>query len=149
MTQIKPTTVPFTLLLLFAAGCGSGHPELGRVTGTVNYLGKPLPQGTIILEPVGGRPATGRILDGEIIEVTTYRPGDGATLGKHQVAIQSVQKPMATHTPANPVDADAQAALRSMETESLLPPKFGDPARSGLSAEIESGDNQLTFDLGD
>ena len=115
-------------------GCGRAGPALGPVEGTVTYKGQPLEQGEIVFHPEKGRPAHGRIEDGRITQVTTLRSGDGATAGPNRVAIQSVQR----STDIN------------VQSQSLIPRRYADPARSGLSAQIKQGEtNELTFELSD
>lgn len=125
------------------AGCNS-NPETGRVTGTVTYKGQPLESGSIIFETQGARPAVGQIVNGKIVEVTTYQPGDGVPLGVHQVAIQSVTAAEGVAT-QNPGDNAAGAGY--MRSESLIPAIYGDPQQSGLTAEIKPGVNELHFEL--
>ena len=74
--------------LVTFAGCGRSdrHP-LGSVAGTVRYQGQPLASGTIIFEVAGARPANGTIVDGKIVEVTTYAPQDGAPVGDARIAV--------------------------------------------------------------
>lgn len=118
-------------------GCGGAQSQqspLGKVTGTVEYNGKPLPQGTIAFISEKARPASGKIKDGQIIEVTTYTSDDGAPIGKHKVTITAVDNP----------NADMYT-----KTKSLIPVKYNDPNKSGLTAEIKTGDNALKFDLKD
>jgi hypothetical protein len=125
------------LAVIAFSGCGgeqSVHVPLGKVTGTVTYNDKPLAQGTITILPANGRPASGQIKDGKIIDVTTYdKTGDGAPLGTHPVAIRAVE---------NTTDMYAKP-------KSLVPAKYGDTKTSGLSAEIKSGENTLEFKLKD
>jgi len=126
---------------VLSAGCGSG---LGQVTGKVYYDGKPLKQGSIRFETTGARPATGNIVDGEIVEVMTLKPGDGVPLGSHKVAVFSLD-PGTGGGPKNPGDPSAGPA--AMMTASLIPAVYNDPAKSGLTAEIKSGPNEVRFDL--
>jgi len=113
------------------AGCGGGGPELVPVKGTVKYKGQPLPTGSITFHPAKGRPATGTIKDGAIQDVTTVTAGDGATAGTAKVTVQ-----------ANSGGGDMYAPRKS-----LIPDKYGDPEKSGLTAEIKAGGGDLAFDL--
>lgn len=131
------------LPLFLLAGCGG--PNLAKVTGTVTYDDKPLAQGTIHFETPGARPATGKIVDGKIVEVTTYTTGDGVPVGSHKVAIYSLEGGGAGGA-KNPGDASAGPA--AMQTTSLIPTKYNDPEKSGLTAEVKSGGaNELKFEL--
>ena len=139
---LAPLTLTLTLL-----GCNSDRPSLAKVSGRVTLDDKPLPKGTIIFEPTGQRSAVGRIEDGAIVELTTYDPGDGATLGHHSVAISSTGE--AAGGPAevvHPGEAKKPSA-NYMSGTSLIPTRYNDPATSGLSAEIEPGKNSVEFRL--
>ena len=127
---------------LLLSGC-NGSPATVPVTGTVTYQGKPLESGTIIFESPGSRPATGKIVDGKITDVTTYEPGDGAPVGKHQVAIQAVTEAGS----AVAADPSQGTGTGYMQSTSLIPTAYGDPATSGLTAETKPGMNELSFEL--
>ena len=137
----------FVLLLICAAyltGCGSGRVAVAPVKGTVTLDGKPLANGTIAFESTGQRPATGRIEKGEIVEVTTYQTGDGAPLGKHQVAVWASEEAASAVT-ANP--GEGKIGANYMSGKSLVPAMYNDPNTSGLTAEIKRGENTLAFEL--
>lgn len=102
------------------------------MTGSVVYNGKPLAQGTIIFEPTTGRPANGEIKDGKILNVTTFDPGDGAVIGTHRVAIQAAGS------------GDMYAPQKE-----LIPQRYTSIDKSGLTAGIKAGENDLTFTLTD
>jgi hypothetical protein len=112
------------------AGCG-GDAGLGTVTGKVTFNNQPLVSGTITFLPANGRPAHGKIKDGEILDVTTYRPNDGAVLGSHKVLIQSVHNPDDMYAPR----------------KSLIAEKYGDLKLSDLTAEIKPGSNEVKFNV--
>lgn len=125
------------LVLATLPGCGaSDRAETVPVTGTVTYNGAPLEHGTVIFYPADGRPAYGKIAKGSLTDVTTYEPADGAVPGAHRVVVQSTDKA---------ADADPMAAGKS-----LIPERYGDPEKSGLTAEIEPGKaNEITLELKD
>src|SRR5262245_5688563 len=116
-----------TLLALAAcvalAGC-SDRPKMAKVKGTVTLDGKPLPTGTITFEAKGKRPATGKVVNGEITEVTTYEVGDGAPVGEHRVAVTANAEP-ASAVVANPGDAKAPKG-DYMVGKSLIPAAYND-----------------------
>ncbi len=112
---------------------GDGGPSLGQVSGSVTYKGQPLSQGEISFFPTNGRPAFGKIVDGKIVEATFVATNDGVPVGTHQVSIQSM------------TNADDMYA----EQKSLIPKRYGDPATSGLTAEVQKGQNDLSFELVD
>lgn len=125
------------LALAIFPGCGSSdREETAPVTGTVTYNGAPLEQGTVIFYPATGRPAYGKIANGSLTDVTTYESADGAIPGAHKIAVQSTD---------NAADADPMAAGKS-----LIPERYSDPEKSGLTAEIESGkENEIKLELKD
>lgn len=137
------TAIALTLLPLLN-GC-SGKAPLAKVKGTVTLNGQPLAKGTIIFETPGQRPATGRIENGEIVEVTCYATGDGVPVGSHKVAIAATEE-AASAVVENPGQAKAPGA-NYMSGKSLIPTRYNDPTTSGLTAEIKRGENVLEFKL--
>jgi hypothetical protein len=140
MTMRATRLALLPLLAALVAGCGS---NMAQVTGTVTYDGKPLSQGTIIFETTGARPATGKIVEGKVVEVMTRYPGDGAPVGSHKVAIHAVETSKSAVT-ANPGE---KTSVESMTVKSLIPPQYNDPATSGLTAELKPGPNEVKFEL--
>ena len=124
----------FCAVLGMCVGCNRGRASLAPVTGTIEYNGKPLEQGMIVFYPAEGRSATGIIEDGEITEVSTYDPGDGAPLGHVKVVVTSVDRP----------DADMYTPKKS-----LIPVKYTQLQTTTLEADIERGKNVLEFQLTD
>jgi hypothetical protein len=126
----------FVALMAAIAGCDGQGAGLASVKGTVTYQGRPLEEGRIVFQPPQGRPSSGAIKAGQIVEVTTFKLGDGAPAGPVKVAIQA--------TKPDPKDPTGMATI------SLLPTKYADPASSGLTATLERGKpNELTFSLSD
>ncbi len=121
------------------AGCGSGGPVMGRVSGTVSYQGKPIPKGSITFVPTDGtRPsATGTIENGAYTLQTT-EPGDGAVVGGYKVAVSDIDaNALNTALPGMPVQAP----------KSAIPKKYGDANASGLTADVQSGSQTKNFEL--
>lgn len=137
------------LLVVLAAavccGCGTNRPELAAVEGVVSLDGRPLRRGTVTFESPGRRPATARVEDGRIVEATTYRPGDGVPTGEHRVAVTAREEaPVAA--PVNPGVAKALPA-QAMAGRLLVPPRYTDPATSGLTVKIAGGRNHIELAL--
>jgi hypothetical protein len=125
-------------LLVFLLGCGDANgPELTPVSGKVYFHGQPLTQGTIVFVPDESRGSTGPLARADVQPDGSYhlRTDDatGAVAGWHRVTIAAV---------APPVNG-AKTAPRP-----ILPDKYREPARSGLSCEITAGhDNAVNFRL--
>jgi len=142
-----PRACAVVVLCALAAGC-SDRPKLAKVKATVTLDGKPLAYGTVTLEAKGLRPATGKIVNGEVVEFTTYDQGDGASVGSHRVAVTANAEPGPAVT-ANPGDAPKGGEPKSdyMSGKSLIPAAYNNPDTSGLTAEVKSGENALEFKL--
>lgn len=145
---MRPCALLLALLIcpLTLTGC-SDKPKMAKVKGTVTLDGKPLPFGTVTFEAKGLRSATGKIVNGEITEVTTYDPGDGAPVGSHRIAVTANAEP-GSAVQANPGDPPAKAPKGDyMSGKSLIPSAYNDPATSGLTADITSGENNVELKL--
>jgi hypothetical protein len=126
----------FLALLLASLGCEKTVPaqKRAKVTGSVNYDGKPLVSGNITFDLKNGEPpASFGIVDGKF---------DGmAPIGKNMVAITSFRKismkeKMGMDGPGydQPVD------------ENMLPARYSTDSK--LEKEVtEKGPNDFTFDL--
>lgn len=128
----------------FLAGC-SDRPKLAKVKGTVTLDGKPLPYGTVTFESKGLRSATGKIVNGEITNVTTYEPGDGAPVATHRVVVTANAEP-GPAVVANPGDQKAPKG-DYMSGKSLIPAAYNNPDTSGLTAEVTAGENSVELKL--
>jgi hypothetical protein len=131
-------------LCVLSAGC-SDRPKMAKVKGTVTLDGKPLPAGTVTFETKGVRPATAKVVNGEITEVTTFDLNDGAPVGQHRVAV-AASEDTAAAVAANPGEMKAPKG-NYMVGKSLIPTAYNDPATSGLTAEIKSGENTVEIKL--
>ncbi len=132
--------------LLGTAGCARG-PTMAKVNGTVTYNGKALPQGNLIFESPGQRPASARIENGQIVEATTYKPDDGVPVGSHKIAVSATEAAAASIV-SDPGKASLPDA-NYMGGKSLIPGRYNDPEKSGLTAEIKAGENRLELKLTD
>lgn len=120
------------LFALLLAGCG-GKPS--TVSGKVTLDGKPLTKGDIAFY-MGGNAA---LAMGSIDASGNYtlRTGTekGLTPGIYQVSIVATDVLEPTQPLGSPVP------------KLLTPPKYGNPATSGLTAEVKPGSNTHNFDL--
>ncbi|MDR1494039.1 MAG: hypothetical protein LBT05_15155 [Planctomycetaceae bacterium] len=137
-------------LLTVVSGCGEKYPPTAKVTGTVTHKGKPLAQGTIIFEVDGRRPATGKIVDGKIIDVTTFKPNDGVSIGTAKIAITSKEEikeeNVATDNPGS--GGGLGDNYMGMGAKSLIAPHYGAPSTSNLTTVVEKGkENVIILEL--
>lgn len=139
-------------VVLFTSGCGSNRAPLGTIQGTVRYNGQPIAEGQILFEVAGARPAQGRILDGRIVDVTSYAPGDGAPLGLARIAVFATPPSGTNYSISGPVAADEPSATGrgpGAGGQALIPARYNDLETSGLSHELVAGPNDLTLELHD
>lgn len=124
--------------ILLLAGCERG-PQMVPVTGKVLYNGQPLAFGSIAFQPPSGQPARGEIQSDGTFSLSTYRPGDGAVVGRHKVrvACYESQRPNAAKLPG-------EQSLGKL----LIPQKYTLFDESGLTAEvIADGNEPFVFEL--
>lgn len=126
MRTVAIAVIAGMLVVPCCVGCGSASGKSGAATapvkGTVTYLGKPLKGGMITFEPDGpGREAFGDIKPDGTFELMTYKPGDGAVIGTHRVAIKNAGK--------------------------SIPAKYGSLASAQLEVEVKEGKTDYTIDL--
>jgi hypothetical protein len=150
-------------VLLVIASCGSddGLGKRYSVSGKVTYNGNPLERGEIsfISEDLKNNiGATGRITNGSYT-LSTGGGDDGAQVGKYKVTItakedylekaradflkESKKQSESTYIPPQYV-AKAEAAAKS-----LIPPGYGDPRTTNLTAEVKAEKNSIDFKLSD
>ena len=132
-------------------GCRPKHPPTAKVTGTVSYQGKPLATGTIVFEVDGARPATGKIVDGKIVDVTTFDKNDGVCIGVAKIAIMAFEEVQETIAETGDPSVTLQrppANYMGMGGKPLVPPHYGKPSTSQLTATIEKGkENTVILNL--
>jgi hypothetical protein len=108
------------------------------VAGTVTYNGQPIEGATISFfaqddalraartpTPKGTTDASGQF------QLTTYKKDDGAPAGSYKVAVSWMEVVRPADDPEEMVEKDK------------LKGRYADVEKSGLTATVESGDNQL------
>ena len=130
----------FRITALFAAiafaGCGEAPKDAPQValhplTGIVNVNGKPA-SGAIVSLHASGKPELRVVTPHGIADekgkfsLTTYQPEDGAPEGKYQVTVSWADK--LTKSSSDPEYGPEK-----------LPPRYQDPATSGLELEVKPG----------
>jgi len=149
-----------TIFLLFAAvfltstiGCrrhAANQPVLAPVKGTVTFQGKPVEGAQVIFSPKsGGRAAIGTTDAQGVFSLTTPTSGEGTTPGECLVAITKTRLEGAmTPQEANAYFLREHRPPPMPKTVQLLPQRYSDPVKSGLSATVrEAGPNDFPFDL--
>jgi hypothetical protein len=146
--------VLFGLVVAFLgfAGCDSGGPALGTVTGKVTLDGKPLPNTAVTFIPAGGGGTASGITDANGNYELNYLDRKGALIGKHKVALTTVQQP--SETPATEMSSDSpeyanQGNVAASEYNKVftepIPAKYN--KQTTLEEEVKSGSNEINFDL--
>ncbi len=118
----------FLIGSIVPVGCSGNW---GTVSGTVTLDGTPLREGTITFHPQGEGPtAYGKVRDGSF----TIRTGqkEGLLPGKYKVTIAHMTIP---------------ESGSSEKAKFLTPERYSRPETSGLEADVNSGDNNLKFEM--
>jgi hypothetical protein len=132
------------VLIVLAApavgGCSAAQdqrPKLVPVRGVVRYNGKPLDAARVTFTNAAlGISAYALTGPDGTFTLTTFQPGDGAAPGKYQIAVTKAQDAGPGAKSAVPVFRPGAAP----HPRWLIPPKYGNPATSGLTAEVTEAD---------
>jgi hypothetical protein len=144
--------------LPFLYGCGddTGLSSRYKVSGTVNYNGKPVEKGQITFHPAqeGGatRAANGTITNGSY-SLTTATPGDGALPGDYKVTIASLEvddsKVLETVKKYGGGGRQEDIGKATAAAKNLVPAKYQLADTSKLTAKVNAKPNTINFDLTD
>ena len=132
------------------SGGDGGDPNGKVVTGTVTYNGSPV-EGANVTFMSANASAFGRTDAAGKYQLTTAS-GEKVSLGDYQVSIVKKEAPPASTASTSeeeyvPPDPNAPPAPAPKD---LLPTKYADAAKSGLSASVKADDeNKFDFDLTD
>lgn len=137
-------------LCLFAAGCGDQGLNTVPVSGTITWNGEPLScgpksPGTVTFQPTSGasgRLAVGNIDDSGEYQLTTFKPGDGVAPGEYQVHVNVMRILVASD-----LSPGASLAEKIGKRERVLPDKYYNGQKSGLTATIKEADDARTIDF--
>jgi hypothetical protein len=133
----------FLLMILFLnIGCSKkGEHTTAKVHGKVTFNGQPMKFGSLLFVPEGNFPsAQGIIQSNGTYSMGTYDTADGAVIGKHKVMIT------AHSINANVLPEDAVKGSDG-SVVSVIPERYGDLEKSGLTADVSEDDNTVNFDL--
>lgn len=130
-------------------GCGDSGPPLGTVSGVVTLDGNPQPNVAVTFIPAeGGAAASGQTDANGKYELFSL-DRKGALIGKHKVAITTVQQPKAA---AMEMSSDSPE-YANQGSSSNYNVKFTEPIpakynrQTELTEEVKSGANTINFDL--
>ena len=136
-THGRTTAFLLTLLLSISViGCSSGDDgNLGSVSGTVTLDGKPYPGAVVTYTPSNnqGRPSKGLTDESGQYELIYIRTTRGAEKGDHRVRITTLP-------PSGPPEV-----VSKIKFKETVPKKYN--TRSELTATVESGSNEINFEL--
>jgi hypothetical protein len=160
LTPSCPVRLGLCLFALTVSSIFSGclaeveDPDRGLpVSGTVTYRGGPVKKAAIHFLPtvVGGLPASGTIVDGEIKDVFTKTQGDGIKAGKYRIAIMSYDEAFLESTAKRDFNGPdpAEVARAAKNFKSSIPVRYNNSRESGLVAEISPGHQTIRLELVD
>ncbi|QEG33429.1 hypothetical protein [Bythopirellula goksoeyrii] len=126
--------INFAIVFLCVAGCGKSKESEATsvVTGNVSYQGQPLSKGSVLYQHSSGKTAVS-----DIKEDGNYRLD--ATPGSHKVAIISRE----------PDKENPEGRPRIIPGKDLIPAAYGEFRTSGLTATVDTGEDQINFELRD
>jgi hypothetical protein len=135
----SPGTAPIlgAVCLALIGGCGGG--DWGYVQGVVKLDGQPVGPGTLILEPADPQASSRAVIayfgeDGGY-ELKTAADEPGVPAGEYRVRIYGRGGAEFTEESATP------------PPPSKIPPRYSDYSTSGLTANVQPGDNTINFEL--
>ncbi len=126
------------------------RPQVYPATGVVFYQNKPVAGATVMFESTnagakagGGLVAIGHTDSAGVFRMKTYKEYEGAVEGSHRVSVTKME-----YTPApRPAGVDPNVDIPPIAT-SVLPEKYKDFAKSGLTASVTAkGPNQIRLEL--
>lgn len=145
---------PWLLMVLTLSLLGCGGPKLARVQGKISVAGKPVRKGRIMFYAAGLPGATGAITEDGTYTLTTFKPGDGAAVGEHRVAIEATDVGAGSMRPPQSPEEELEMSklgvkriLVAGKVIWLVPERYSKVETSGLTATVQSGDNQIDFDI--
>jgi hypothetical protein len=114
---------------LLVASCSDSGPTLYPVNGKVYFNDQPAEGATVVLHPAdaGAPKPSGTVEADGSFTLRTHPHGEGAPAGDYAVVV--------TWYPPN------SRGLQNPKNK--LPPRYADPAQSGLKAIVKSGPTEL------
>ena len=143
------------LVSLLGLGCsqpGPDRPATYPVTGTVTYNGQPVDGATVAFQSVeGSHGSTGVTDTGGKYTLTTFKSGDGALPGEYSVKVfkHKLESGGAVAGGDDGPPGVFDAGQPVSEPQNLLPAKYADATKSGLTATVGESGNKFDFSLED
>ena len=151
------------VICLVSLGCGGNDgPVVAPVKGVVTFDGKPLAGAEVIYRVKDSpRVSVGLTDDKGEYRLTTFNTDDGAIVGDNLISIRQIPKDLPGVSGTSLADmqsgkakVDAGSALQPWKNSdkvlgaSTIPPKYGNPEKSGLKRTVVLGDkNEFNLDL--
>lgn len=121
------------LATAFLSGC-SEQPEIAPLSGKVSYRGKPLPTGSIMLQPAqGGKFSRADIQPDGTFVLKTVEGEEGATIGWNRVRV--------TCFPNKRITGGSSDSGGVVLGKSLIPEYYNNFSSSELTVEVLPEDN--------
>lgn len=134
--------------LLTLSGCGRGdYPEMARVTGTVTYKGKPVPNMMVNFMPTEGRPSWGKTDSSGKYEMIYDSDYKGVKMGHHKVYITPPATTIDGGTSSESKKAIAKAAGLTQEELLDIRQKYGAEEVTKLEVDVKKDPEVLDLKL--
>jgi hypothetical protein len=136
-------------MLFCFIGCSKNDgPRTEYVEGSVTFDGQPLTNALVVFHPVNdtGIAASGTTNERGIFRLTSLRGGTknaGTVTGEYRVSISRDKDEPSSFREEKNLGGIAKIPI----FESLIPLKYNDPAKSGLTVTVEKKKNQFQFSL--
>ncbi|MDR1140450.1 MAG: hypothetical protein LBL62_02070 [Planctomycetaceae bacterium] len=142
---MKHLTITIIIAILLIAGCSKhNRPLLVQVEGTVQHKGKPLEKGILVFDVAGSTTGNAEIVNGRIVNPTTFSSGDGIPIGNAKIAVYSTREKVSASSRKTdskyPENHPGNTTSNNMpEMISLIPEKYNNPQTSGFTCTLEKG----------
>jgi hypothetical protein len=154
------TSLAFFPLFILLSGCSGSNGErleTAKVTGTVTYRSSPVVGATVIFTNSTSGPAGTALTNSEgKYSLTTYETADGAIPGDYIITVSKTIAPVAEKTGDGSMESAVASAKKKKKagnatgSTSVLPQKYADPGKSGLTFKVEAGkENEFPIELKD
>lgn len=140
---------PLLILILFSlaiATIGCGDAKMAKVTGTVTYKDKLVPNAHVSFTPVGGGQIASGLTDqnGRFV-LGTMGKDDGALVGQHKIHVIA----RGPGRPLRPGEIGSGLPSDEAPGDPIIPAKYFTPETSGLTHEVVRGSNDVPLTLTD